>query len=850
MKKKSIIKKASLVALSAVMCCGTAVAFAGCGGNSDLTLSVSIFCNDQDKITNEAICKNWAKEYTQKLVADGTFEEGEEIQIAFSSQSNTETYFSNLSNQIGSNNAPDIFYVSPKYVKVWTKLGRILDLTEYFEKTEEMAETLSDIWEDSLGFYGFTDAAGYMQGERISYDKDSGTFKTASGVTAGVYGLPKDYSNFGLGFNNKFFSERMREEYTTRKATDERTVAGAEYNTKDISNRGGSNEEEVITYAVDPDGAGPLEAGDPAPIINIGIPTTYKPYNFYSYSNYDEALTGGDPMANAVEDITGGEGYTVTIPGFPGDTFEMPENMQAENAIYDATKGHITYSFSEYGALTWALTYYLNTFAWDNNQADPLGGTNAHGGAINATGEWKNVYGNDQYDGVLYLLPWLAGNDANYIDSTSTKVVNGSTANAIGTETETIKKLDINGNLSDKTVQYGVNSANYIETYGAFLAYGSDWNGNSNNAGDTSETKLSGWDLFCAGSCIFYGAGTWDASTRNQSQYKYLEFRQMPEPVGDKYSLYSKVKDANYSGELKEYAYNEEGNPLKVYTQAEIEANQAIRQDKWGARMDSVGYGVNAETKKLEGKAAWKAAGAASLVMELAINKDVQKTLTYSGAQLPNFKSQCVEFLNYQEEGYENASFKDMITPDGSATVKGDAGKALWNEYLGIVEAMYAAKQANATDTIQAWMEANYSGKTYDAAFAADSISTVENRAYAMKVLCMTTYTWEDRDLSLRMQSGLNAVRDSSMYTYETGWLSKLEGRGNNFLMAYTMQASILDTNGNLTHDLVSDIVRDANILETNNRFATPQWFCLTRAQEAQTELDLAISHEKMALGE
>ncbi len=829
MKKKKVLKNASLVALSTVMLCGTAVAFAGCGGDSNLTLSVSIFCNDSDAATNEAICTNWAKGYTQKLISEGTLEEGKEIKIDFTSNSNTETYFDELQRQIASNNAPDVFYVSPKYVKVWKSLGRILDLTEYFEKTQETADTLSDIWEDSLGFYGYSDEAGYTQGERITYDATAGVFKTSSGKTAGLYGLPKDYSNFGLGFNNKFFSQKMRTEYTTRRATEERSVKGAEYNTATINSRG-AGDGGVITYAVDGDG---FRAGDDAPIINIGIPTTYKPYNFYSFADYNAAVAGGDPMALSVERFTNGQGYTVTIPGFPGDTFEMPANAQAEGAVYDKTIGHVTYTYAEYGALTWALTYYLNTFAWDNNQTDPLKG---QGGSITATGTWQNVYGNDQYDGVLYLLPWLAGNDADYIDRSSKKVVNGSDSKVIGTNAEDVLKLNITGNMETRKIQYGLNSENFIETYGAFLAYGSDWNGNSNNAGDTKNTKSSGWDLFCSGSLVFYGAGTWDAATRNQSDYKYLQFRNMPEPVGEKYALYSEIKDANYSATLKEYGEK------KVYSQDKINEHLALRQDKWGARMDSVGYGVNSELKTLEGDEAWKAAGAAALVMDLTINKDVQKTLTYSGAQLPNFKSQCVDFLNYQKEGYQTTgAFSDMITPDGNA-----AGEKVWDEYYNVARALYDAAKGGNQQSIQAWMEANAAGKSFDPAFASDAVDSVENLAYAMKVLRMTTYTYADRDLSLRMQTGLNAVRDSSMYTYESKWLAQLEGRGTTYIMAYLNQTPL---EGKLLENFDQTIVRDPNTENPTSGFGTPQWFCLVRAGRAQKILNESIEHENAALG-
>ncbi|MGN0823407.1 MAG: hypothetical protein ACI4NG_06510, partial [Candidatus Gallimonas sp.] len=583
--KRQLWKNAFVVALSAVVFGGTA-AFGGCKGGDDYKLTVSIFCNDQDAATNKAICLKWAEEYSKKLVENGTFEEGQKIEIGFSSLDNSETYFSILTNSIASNSAPDVFYISPKYVKVWAKLGRVLDLTEYFEKTEEMAATLSDIWEDSLGFYGYSPDEGYTQGERISYDATTGTFQTQSGIRTGLYGLPKDYSNFGLGFNNRFFSEEMRRDYTQHRATDARGVTGAEYETAAIAERGGERESGVVTYACNGDG---FRAGDDAPLINIGVPTTYKPYNFYRFANYRDAVAGNDPMALSVEKFTGGKGYTVTIPGFPGDSFEMPEDKRAQNVPYDASKGYVTYTFAEYGALTWAVTYYLNTFHWDGEGNVPDGTGNdleGYGGMTNAIGQRKNVYGNDQYDGVLYLLPWLAGNDANYINQASDSVVNGSDPKAVGTEKETVKKPDITGMLSDREIEYGVNSANFIETYGAFLSYGSDWNGNSNNAGDTTGTKLSGWDLFCAGACVFYGAGTWDASARNQSQYRYLQFRQTTEPVGEKYALYSEVKNADY--EMQRY-----GGSCRPYTQAEIVANQAERQDKWGARMDSVGYGVN-----------------------------------------------------------------------------------------------------------------------------------------------------------------------------------------------------------------------------------------------------------------
>ena len=99
--KKKLLRNASLVALSAVMVCGTAVGLAGCGG-SGTTIAISMFCGDDDKAINQAACEAWAEEYSQKLIQEGTFEEGQAIKIRFSSNADTPTYFGNLNNQMAS----------------------------------------------------------------------------------------------------------------------------------------------------------------------------------------------------------------------------------------------------------------------------------------------------------------------------------------------------------------------------------------------------------------------------------------------------------------------------------------------------------------------------------------------------------------------------------------------------------------------------------------------------------------------------------------------------------------------------------------------------------------------------
>ena len=204
--KKKLLRNASLVALSAVMVCGTAFGLAGCNNKNTNTISISMFCGVDDRAINEAACNTWAEQYTQELIANGTWEEGHEpIKIDFSSDANSESYFSTLMNQIASNSQPDVFYVSPKYVRTWSHIGRILDLSDYLAEDNE---TLSDIWDDSLAFYAYSESEEYQRGERIEYDEATGTYVGQnSGAEVGIYGLPKDFSNFGLSYNAIFFTE-------------------------------------------------------------------------------------------------------------------------------------------------------------------------------------------------------------------------------------------------------------------------------------------------------------------------------------------------------------------------------------------------------------------------------------------------------------------------------------------------------------------------------------------------------------------------------------------------------------------------------------------------------------------
>ncbi len=994
MNKKKLIRNVSVVALSAVMVAGTAAVFAGCGGggsgDQNYTITVNIFCDVTDAKTNNQICQTWAEEYNQRLHATGQIPEDKNVEVVFKSQTETEAYFNDLDKDFVRGKAADIIYVQPAKVRSWALRGRIMDLSEYInassgEDYDKNVANMKGLWQDCLSFYGYSENAGYTVGDSIQYYAQGDKLSNGTEITSkneagfysvedpavgkvGVYGLPKDYSNFTLGFNNRYFSDSLKLAYMTIPVNTTRNVKGACDNPAKQTYTG-EKDDAVVTYAVTGDYkiTNPVtgeeitmhaEEGEPAPLINPGVPTRYKPYNFYSFSNYDDALKGGDPVAKTVNEYTRDQGYVITLPGFPGDTFSTAgyEDQLDPNAPYDTGIGHITFTYAEYGALTWAVTYFCNTFNFRAIQDGEMSYANGKptypaklvGSASNPvqSGVYKSdgsnreaVFGNDQYEGApnptLYLLPWLAGNDANFINTANDVAINavktdkfnanssleageydfsatldGKTVNGVdwnrmnveegnrgGQLYEIIQKLRLNGEYEDVQVQYGLNSERFIETYGAFLAYGSDWNGNSGNARALDKEKPdNGWSLFRNGACIFYGAGTWDNKTKNESPIlvnysnadhadeTFCEYRSMPVPVGEQYALYSSIKDAFYDyttyaagagGRLDSKADKQSEDILKIYSQDDIIANQMTRQDKWGARMDSVGFALNKSVQQLaerDSAAAWKLQGCAELIMRLSADQQAQHDLTLGGAQLPNFKQECIDFLNYQAEGYEDAWFADMVTPEGFSTteywktpgleVNPDGKKeaeAIWRAYIDVVETMNSADDKSLT--VKEWFAKHYPNNTidekykladgttvplrWDTQFDNDKLSSVlsgtdSQRAAIMKLLKMVTYTYADRDQQLRMQYGMNAVRDCAMYTYENDWINDITLRGPNGF-AYRNQEPI--TKGTIAALIVTNPQADAKEL-LNKPYYSPAFFCFYRAEQVQKDLEKSIRSE------
>lgn len=936
MKKRKLLRNVSLVALSALMVGGTAMAFTGCNKKDPNVLDVFIFCSDADKATNQQIVDAamdaFNKEYADLLKnKDGT---QRTVRAEINNIADTAEYFKQLQQRLQNNEASDVVYISPKYATTYAQQGYVLDLTEYLTgKTDGMSAgataNANEIWGDALALYATypeTDSNNrttYKNASEAVWNDTDKVWKDGD-TTVGIYGLPKDYSSFSMGYNRNFFKGTLKQAYTTTKASDGRNVTSWEYKANKAvaknKHTGGATlqgKNQVATFAAsgtyysynatkeEKEQQVAVE-GQEAPLIAIGIPVRYKTFNFYKYTNFESAYNAGDPVALGVAayspdvDNDGiGDGYTVTIPGFPGETFTVDEKYQADDAPYATDIGHTVLTYAEYGAMSWALSYYLTTFAWDQS----AGSNTTNGGKYIADGKYyQNVYGGEQYEnsdfGINgYLLPWLVSNNATVVSSDYTRVWNttnepasftGTNKNVtdyIGTDSETIEKLNLDGSYRKAEVQYGFDSENFIETYGAFQEIASTWNANSGTAGDAASAQdrgnASGWTYFTQGATLFYGAGTWDASTRNESDTEDFWFGQMPVPVSEKFALYSQVRDGLYNiveysnannekgtgdGANKDYDQRETASSGKVsYTAEQIGVNQLLRQDKWGARMDSVGYGVNSKVREYEGDSAWKEQAAVYVVEYLTINRNSQVTLTYAGAQLPNFVDQCEDFLKYNNDAYNKElaaagktnAFAAMITPDSTDDKSAKEGD-VWEDYYEYAEALAVKareeKKTSTNMTVQAYVQAHPTttdGRTvkYDPSFADTKLADFAGnatslRAFSMKVLRMVNFDKADRDLNMRMAYGLNSARDQLMYTMDTSWITELtaESAANpTHLLAYTNQKEIESVKG--TTGLSGLVATNPQDMQSKS-YWTPALNCIYNVRDAQTKLNATMNVE------
>lgn len=855
---KRFLKKLSVVAVAALMsvtlCLGL---FAGCtetGGNHEL--SAFVFSSATDQATNQTMIDAWAANYAE--------EHGlEPFDVRLDYESVTGTYFERVSNLLNSGTLHDVFYVSPKQVRSYAVGNVTLDLTEYVDWSKY---PINDIYPDALKLYA-TD--GETVGERVTYNESTGKFATEDGKEMGIYALPKDFSSFGLSYNKNFFTEDLRKAYTTTPA-DGVYVADA--------NGNATNEE--------------------ANFVNIGQTVVYYPYNFFNYDSFDAALAAKDPVAVMADK---NDGYAATILGWPGDTYDTGIADDPATS-YDESLGYVTYTYAEYSAMTYAVAYYVHS----QRGSDGLYSTDVAGGDLawlNDTQSYSNganfVYGNDQYEGTLYLTAWLLGNDADIISDTydsvdasqswnsETRSYDANSAATAGADGYTF------GSGADV---YGINSEEFIEAYAAFLAYGSDWNNLSYYAGNDGETvdTRGGWACFSGGRAIFYGLGTWDLQTLNSTTVNKLQVGIMPEPVSEDFAPYARVKDAKYQS--KEYGdevltsadlnvYNENGEINEESANfADWKAYQDARQDQWFARLDSVGYGLNADVlDRYKGDEAWKIDAMADLCAFLSCSEEVQLAFTYSGSQLSSLQGQCNDYLYYQTAGTEGA-FANMLTTEGNAEgtlevtqdelskvnqwlnnnlwnagVGGTSpwaidttdttieGEEIWHFAVAVANILYANRRTAGTG--REWITENYPSLVpyLNPYFADAAASNMTGAAYAYKILNMVGFNYAERNLQVKMAAGVNGAADSATFTYSATWIeTTFVAYKGNALLAYNVDrdpgAESIVKYGNETFTPAQIVDATITVGEADGsgwtgNYYTPYAYCMSIVEAVQTNL-------------
>ncbi len=144
--------------------------------------------------------------------------------------------------------------------------------------------------------------------------------------------------------------------------------------------------------------------------------------------------------------------------------------------------------------------------------------------------------------------------------------------------------------LKDNNTKVNFDSPEFKQAYSAFLELNSKWYAHA-----IGSTK-TGYELFTEGTLVFYPVGTWDIGYFN-TYTNTLDYVLMPWPCSNAYK----------------------------------NSSMADRQDKWKARVDSVGYGIYSGSKKKD--------QAIQFIKYLSLSEEGQQFLVQSGAQIPNIES-------------------------------------------------------------------------------------------------------------------------------------------------------------------------------------------------------------------
>ena len=163
--------KVAALAAAALIAATTVGALAGCGGDSEHTITVFLLANNTETQFYEEYF-----DYMEEVLA----EEGLNYKIEFNSEQET-NYYDLLLADIQGGNTPDIFYVRPNELMQYK--DHIVSLQDYADGAGKAYANLNDIYETALNMYRFNPETG-----KLGDPKDD------------LWAFPKDLSTQQLGY--------------------------------------------------------------------------------------------------------------------------------------------------------------------------------------------------------------------------------------------------------------------------------------------------------------------------------------------------------------------------------------------------------------------------------------------------------------------------------------------------------------------------------------------------------------------------------------------------------------------------------------------------------------------------
>lgn len=800
---KRILKRVSLIGMALALVFSLCLSAVGCGRDSG-EISVFIFCSDEDKATYQDLIDAWEVAYAQKLREADPDKFGADftIDVKFESKSDNGDYFDTLNSNLSAGIAHDIFYVSPSNVQQYVANDYVLNLKDYIDFSKY---DVGDVWGDALALYAYRDGQRVI--ESVTYDSSSNTFyETGTQNEVGLYALPKDYSSFSLTYNANFFSETLTKLYKTTMDTH------------------GS----VYEYGKTP-AAGTLPTSSNATqtyVLQPRTTVTYYPFNFYRYNDLKSAYDAKDPVA-CMAVMNGG--YDVTIPCYPNDVIFDETATDDPATAYDDRYIYPVYTYAEYSALSYAVSYYGTVY--DSGRTGTTGEVTADQYPSDNANRWKNmtwlqssshygVYGNDQYDTEpYYLTAWLYGNDATIINPEYTSIMCDESA--------------------ESTSSWGINSDAFIEAYGAFTAYGSDWNNNmywSATALEGPLTRQGGFTGFTGGHEVFYGFGTWNISSFDKDK-SVLDNQIMATPVSEDHALHSRVKNAKY--EPQTYGDTSKSS----FTESEITEAMKERQNEWGARMDSVGYGINSNVlNRFKGENEWKISAVADLCAYLTIDADTQVRLTYAGSQMPNYVSQCKDYVS------GTGAFEGIVTPESDQ----------WDTaYAAAMALSKVSDRSNLSKNVKTWLTENgyeslVSGENacFNDLYANYTVNDLQKSvSRAFRLFNMSSLNTASRNLLVRM-ADQNGAKDPCLYTYSNSWwgttFAKYEGY---YLLNFNLNPEEKQNGKSPFENYQANVNTEITDLQDKTKqFVSVYKYCQALASYGQNELQKVLERGEMAI--